>query len=259
MGKLRELLSYRDLIKNLVFKDLKLKYRNSVLGFLWSLLNPMMLLIMYTVAFKYIMRAASIENYTYFLMVGLLPWTFFVGSVLGSTMSIIASGGLIKKVYFPREVLPISKVLFCLAQWILAMMVFLPALVVLGHVPVRWPALLFVPILVLHVLFTIGVGLVLAAVTPTFRDISHFVELALQMMFWATPIVYQASQAPPRIQVLFQLSPLAAFTTAYQDVLFLGVLPATPVLASTAAWAIIALVVGHVVFQRYDDGLAEAV
>jgi lipopolysaccharide transport system permease protein len=259
MDKLRELLSYRDLIKNLVFKDLKLKYRNSVLGFLWSLLNPLMLLAMYTLAFKYIMRAASVPNYTYFLMVGLLPWTFFAGSVLSSTVSIIHSGGLIKKVYFPREILPISKVLFCLAQWFLAMLVFLPALVVVGHVPLRWSALVFLPILVLHVVFTIGVSLVLAAITPTFRDVAHFVELALQMLFWATPIVYQASQAPPLVQVLFQISPLAAFTTAYQDVLFLGVLPGRTVLVSTTSWAVIALLVGLAVFRRYDDGLAEVV
>jgi len=156
-------------------------------------------------------------------------------------------------------VLPISKVLFSLAQWILAMLVFLPALVILGHVPVRWPALLFLPILILHVLFTIGVSLVLAAITPTYRDVAHFVELALQMLFWATPIIYQASQAPRAIQILFHISPLAAFTTAYQDVLFLGVLPSPPVLISTTVWAVIALLVGHAVFQHYDDGLAEAV
>jgi ABC-type polysaccharide/polyol phosphate export permease len=259
LNKLRELLSYRDLIKNLVLKDLKLKYRNSVLGFLWSLLNPIMLLAMYTLAFKYIMRGVQMQNYTYFLLVGLLPWTFFSGSAMASTSSIIGNRNLIQKVYFPREVLPISTVLFSLAQLMLALVVVWPALVVIGGVPLHWSALLFLPLLTLHVLFTIGVAFALSAITPTFRDVAHLTEVALQMVFWVTPIIYPASQAPHRVQLLFRISPLAAFTTAYQDVLFHGNAPTLSVLVSIAGWTMLALFMGHAIFRRHDGGLAEVV
>ena len=122
------LLHYRTLIKNLVFKDLKLKYRDSVLGVVWSLLNPLLLLVVYTVAFKIVLRVQT-ENYPYFLLSALLPWTFFSSSLIASTQSITGNANLIRKVYFPRETLPIATVLFAFSQLILALIVFLPALV----------------------------------------------------------------------------------------------------------------------------------
>ncbi len=159
-----QLLRYRTLVRNLVFKDLQLKYRDSVLGVVWSLLNPLLLLVVYTVAFKFILRVQT-ENYTYFLLAGLLPWNFFSSSLIASTQAITGNANLIKKVYFPRETLPIATVLFTFSQLLLALSVFLPALLLVSGVQLHWTAILFLPLLLFHVLFTLGLAFVLATCT----------------------------------------------------------------------------------------------
>ena len=175
----RELFRYRALIQNLLLKDLKLKYRGSVLGFMWSLLNPLLLLGTYTFVFKYVVRI-QMDNYPYFLLVGLFPWNFFSSSLIGSTQAITGNADLIRKVHFPRETLPIATVLFTFAQLLLAFAVFLPALVLISGVRLHWTAVLFVPLLVLHLLFTIGLAFILATGTVFFRDVAHLTEVTAE-------------------------------------------------------------------------------
>ncbi|HEV8674908.1 MAG TPA: ABC transporter permease [Methylomirabilota bacterium] len=253
-----ELVRYRSFIKNLVLKDLKLKYRGSVLGFVWSLLYPVMMITVYTFAFRYVLRV-EIEHYPYFLLIGLLPWNFFATSAHASTGVIIANASLIKKVYFPRETLPIASVLFSFAQLVLALAVFLPALVLVSGVPLHWTALLFVPLLGLHLLFTVGVAHLLSAVTTSFRDVAHFTEIGLLLLFWVTPIIYPITMVPADLQVYVKLNPAAAFTIAYQSVLFWGTLPEPAVLATVLGWTLAMLLVGQAVFQAYSTSFAEEV
>jgi lipopolysaccharide transport system permease protein len=253
-----ELVVYRSCIKNLVLKDLKLKYRDSLLGFLWSLLNPLFMLAIYTLAFKHIFRV-RVENYSYFLLVGIMPWGFFAGSAMASTQSIIGNGNLLRKVYFPREILPIATVLFAFAQLLLALAVVLPVSVLVFGVPMHWPALLFVPLLLMHVAFTIGVGFALSALTTSFRDVAHFTEMALLMLVWMTPIMYPAEMAPPALRRFFEISPLAAFAIAYQDVLYRGVVPPSSVLLVATAWTVLVLLGGLSIFRWHSPGFAEAV
>lgn len=253
-----ELFRYRALVKNLVHKDLKLKYRGSVLGVAWSLLNPLLLLSVYTIAFKYVLRVQQ-ENYPYFLLVGLLPWNFFSGAVLASTGAIVGNGNLIKKIYFPREILPIATVLFGFAQYLLALVVFLPALVLISGVPLGWSALLFFPLLALHLLFTVGLAFVLSALTTAFRDVAHFTEVALLLLFWMTPIVYPVTMAPSKLHLVFRLNPMAAFTVAYQDVLFWSRVPEAGTVSTLLGWTVAAVALGHVVFRWYSPTFAEAV
>jgi ABC-2 type transport system permease protein len=191
------LLRYRTLVRNLVFKDLKLKYRDSVLGVVWSLLNPALLLMVYAVAFKVVLRVQT-ENYPYFLLAALLPWTFFSSSFTASTQSITGNANLIRKVYFPREILPIATVLFAFSQLLLALVVFLPALVLVSGVRIHSTALLFAPVLLLHLLFTLGLAFILSTCTVFSRDIAHLTEVALVLFFWLTPIVYPVSMVPPK-------------------------------------------------------------
>src|SRR5262249_32505919 len=148
-GPIRGLFRYRALLRNLVAKDLKLKYRGSLLGLLWSLLNPALMLIVYTFAFKVVLRVHS-ENYAYFVMAGLLPWTFFAGALTASTQAVVGNAGLIRRVYFPREILPIATVLFAFTQLLLALAVFLPALILISDVDPSWKMALILPLLLLH-------------------------------------------------------------------------------------------------------------
>src|SRR4029077_1051449 len=146
---------YRGLVKNLVLKDLKLKYRDSVFGFLWSLANPLLLILVYSFVFGHLFTGGP-PNLVYFIMVGILPWNFFAQSLMMSTGSIIDNGNLIRKVALPMEVFPVATVLFNLAQYVLAMVIFLPMGWLFFQVSVTWSWVNFVPVLVLQVLFTLG-------------------------------------------------------------------------------------------------------
>ncbi len=250
-----DVLRYRDLLVNLVATELKVKYRGSFLGFLWSLLNPLALILIYTFAFQYIMRI-QIEHFSVFLITGLLPWGFFASSAMGSTTSLMANAGLIKKVYFPREVIPAAVVLFNLIQMVLALAVFFLLLPVLrGAVP--WTLVFYPLILALHVLFVMGVALGLSALTVTFRDLRHLTEVGLTMLFWLTPIIYSISMVPPTLHVLFRLNPMTAFALAYQDAAYWGRVPDGSTIATMAGWAAAVFLIGWMIFRRRVPYLAE--
>jgi ABC-type polysaccharide/polyol phosphate export permease len=255
---MRRLWSRRALLINLVAKDLKLKYRGSILGVAWSLLNPLLLLIVYTLAFKYVMRV-QMQHYAYFLMTGLLPWSFFAGALQSSTGAIVQNGALVRKVRFPHESLPVATVLFNLVQLLLAWAAFLPAMVVVYGVALPWTAALLLPLLALHVCFTCGLALLLSALSSRFRDVTHLTEVALVLLFWVTPVVYPLSMAPERLAFVLGFSPFAAFAVAYQDLLFWGRVPAPHVLLTLGAGTFVALGVGQAVFRSRSRTFAEEV
>jgi ABC-type polysaccharide/polyol phosphate export permease len=251
-------LRYRALLRNLVLKDLKLKYQHSVLGFTWSLLNPFLMLTVYTVAFKYILQVPT-PNYAHFLLAGLLPWNFFASSVTASTQSITANARLIRQVPFPHETLPIATVAFALVQFLVALGVLLPLLALFSDQPLRWTVLLLPLVLATHFAFTVGLAFLLAAGTVFFRDVTHLVEVLLPALFWTAPIVYPLTMVPAPLQLLFQLNPLVAFAVAYQDVLFWGRLPDPWIVTSALLWALAAVAVGHALFRRHSVAFAEEV
>lgn len=255
---LRACYQYRTLIKNLVLKDLKLKYRGSVLGVVWSLLRPLLMIGVYTVAFKYVVRI-KMENYSFFLLIGLLPWNFFQGAAMASTQSVIDNYNLIKKVYFPRQTLPVATVLFNFAQFLLALAVFIPVFLLFSPVPVHWVALGLVPLLALHLLFTIGAALLLSALTSSFRDVEHLTEVGLVLLFWVTPIIYPIAMVPAPFQALMKLNPLASLAMAYQDLLFYGRLPELAVALVLLAWTAALFTAGYLTFKWYDPAFAELV
>ena len=169
---------YRELLRNLVFKDLKLKYRGSVFGFVWSLANPLLMIVVYAIAFTFILQVRS-AGFVFYLMLGQLSWTFFSSSAMMSTGAVIDNAGLLKSVRFPRAILPIATVLFNLAQYLLTVSVFLPVMMLWYSVPLSAPMLVFPVFLALQVLFTIGIALLLATGTAFFRDMRHLLEVAL--------------------------------------------------------------------------------
>src|ERR1051325_5172382 len=169
---------YRSLVMNLVLKELKLKYRDSVFGFLWSLANPLMLILVYSFVFRQVLRG-GVDRFPYFMLVGILPWNFFAQSLVMSTGSIIDSSGLIRKVALPLEVFPVATVAFNLAQYFLALIVFFPMAVFFFHIPPSWSWIAFFPILLMHFLFTLGMSFLLSTVTVFFRDVRHFTEIIL--------------------------------------------------------------------------------
>ena len=197
-----QVFAYRELIKNLVLKDLKLKYRDSVLGFVWSLANPLLLILVYGFVFTRMLRV-GIPNFPYFLIVGILAWNFFAQSMMMSTGSILENGNLIKKISIPMEVLPIATVFFNLVQYFLVLAVFLPMAILYFRIPFSWSLLGFVPILVLHILFTLGVSFLISSATVFYRDVRHFTEVLLMLLFSLTPIVYDIHAIPESMRRLY--------------------------------------------------------
>lgn len=218
------LLLYRELIKNLVLKDLKLKYRDSVFGILWSFANPLVLLIVYSFVFSHVLRV-NVANFPYFIMVGLLPWNFFAQSLLMSTGSILHNSSLIRNVALPMEVLPVATVLFNLSQYFLALLVFLPVTILYFQVPLSWSMLCFIPLVILHVLFVLGLSFIFSTATVFYRDVYHFTEILLILLFWLTPIVYNIHTIPESLRLVIYMNPLSFFILSYQDILYRQVIP----------------------------------
>ena len=221
---MRTLLAYRELIRNLVVKDLKLKYRDSVLGFLWSLANPLLLILVYSFVFSHILKT-TIVNFSYFLLIGILPWNFFAQSMMMSTGSILENGGLIRKVAMPMEVFPVATVLFNLAQFVLALFVFLPMALLFFQVPMACVTLWFFPLLILHMLFTVGISFMISTATVFYRDVRHFVEIFLTLLFWLTPIIYDVASIPQSLRSVIFMNPQSFFILSYQDILYHQAVP----------------------------------
>lgn len=247
-----------ELIVQLASKDLKLKYRGSVFGFLWSLVNPLVMLGVYALAFSVILQIRS-EGFVFFLFTGLLPWTFFAGSAGMSTGAIVDNASFVKSATFPRGTLPVAVVVFNLAQYLLTMVILYPVmLLVYGHAPAL-PLIAFPLIVVLHVTFTVGVAFLLATGTTFFRDIRHLLEIVLSALFWTTPIIYDLQIVPEPLQPLLQWSPVAPFILATRDVLYYGRWPAPALWAACLVYAAAAFAAGTRLFSACEDRFAERV
>jgi lipopolysaccharide transport system permease protein len=249
---------YRELIRNLVFKDLKLKYRDSTFGFLWSLANPLLVISVYSFVFGHLLPV-GVERFTYFLMVGILAWNFFAQSLMMSTGSILENGNLIRKVAVPMEVFPVATVLFNLAQYLLALVVLFPlAFIFFGVLP-SWSWLAFFPLLALYVLFTLGACFAVATATVFYRDVRHFTEILLMLLFWLTPIIYDIRTITPELQSVIYLNPISFFTLGYQKALFYNIFPSFQDIAVLTMLTVLMIVVGYVPFVRLKARFAEEV
>jgi ABC-type polysaccharide/polyol phosphate export permease len=260
---LQQLFRYRALIQSLVARDLKARYRGSVLGFFWSFVNPLLLLLVYTFVFTVVMpgaRGAGLEPFALFMFCGILPWTWFSSSLLESSSVLISGGNLIKKVLFPAEVLPIVTVLAGLAHFAFGLPILIGFLLYY-RTPVVPADLLWFPIIVLvQLLLTTGLALMVSALTVHFRDVRDLLQNLLTLWFFATPIIYPLERVPERIRRYLELNPFTHLAVAYQDVLFRpGPFTAWPRLLAVAVLSVLVLFAGYFVFDRLRDTLAEEV
>jgi ABC-type polysaccharide/polyol phosphate export permease len=263
LANLRQLFRYRALISSLVARELKARYRGSVLGFFWSFVNPLLLLVIYTVVFTVVLPGVhppELEPYAVFMFCGILPWTWFSSSLLESSNVLVAGGNLIKKVLFPAEVLPIVTVLAGLVHFCLGLPI-LAAFLIYYRVPVTPTDLLWLPLIVgIQLVLTVGLALLVSALTVHFRDVRDLLANLLTLWFFATPIIYPITQAPERVRRLLNLNPFAHLVIAYQEVLFKsGPFMQSKRLLAVGAASLIVLLFGYFVFDRLRDTLAEEV
>ncbi|MBN1422973.1 ABC transporter permease [Candidatus Fermentibacteria bacterium] len=259
---LNEFYEYRELLLNLVAKEYKAKYKGTVFGFLWSLVVPLIMVGVYWFAFGYLMRA-PIEDFPVYLLSGLLPWTFFSGSLMGAVSSISANASLIKKIYFPREILPISTVLFNLVHFLLSFVILFPALAIFGR-PIRLELYLLLPlVLIVHLALTCGVALLVAAWNVFFRDVQHLLEVLLMAWFFMTPIIYAYDQVSGALRgpllLLYNLNPMVGVVELYHAILYGARFPSPMSVAQSIGSAAVWLVVGLVAFKRVEPRFAEEI
>ena len=254
------LFRYRLLISSLVGRELKARYRGSVLGFFWSFVNPLLLLLTYGLVFTYMLkgvRSAATEPYFLFLFCGILPWTWFSASLLESSGVLIAGGNLIKKVLFPAEVLPVVTVLANLAHFLLGLPILILFLLVKGHL--SWTALLLPLPLLVQLLLTLGLALLVSALTVHFRDIQNILSHVLHLWFFATPVLYAYAEAGGALTTLLRFNPMTHVIVSYQQLLFEGVVHVSRGLMAAVLCGLAAYAAGAFVFERLRDTLPEEV
>lgn len=245
----RELVAYRELIQTLVSRDLKARYRGSSLGWLWTLLNPLMYMAIYTLVFSVYLRV-QMDNFAMFLLCGMVPWIWFSSSLSMGASSIVEGGDLLKKVYFPPQVLPTVTVLANLFNFALTLPLLLGLLMVFG-VKLGW-ALVALPILIVaQFAFTEGFAFIVAATSVRYRDIPHILGHLLTCWFFLSPIIYPPAMVPEAVRPLVTFNPMTPFLTAYQSILFDGMLPSVSALGLTLALGAVMFGLGALVFERY--------
>lgn len=260
---LRRLVRYRGLIQSLVVRELKARYRGSVLGFFWSFVNPLLLLTIYSFVFAKILPNATTETkpYPVFMFSGLLPWTWFSASLLEASGSLIAGGNLIKKVLFPAEVLPIVAVLSNLVHFVLGLTILAGFMVYFAHYP-DWAEIAWLPaIMLVQLVFTVGLALLLSALTVHFRDIRDLLANLLTFWFFGTPIIYYYKMDSVKDYAdLFNANPFFHLAVSYQEVLFFhGPFGHLVWLPWLAAGAVLVFLAGYWTFDRLRDSFAESV
>ena len=263
-----ELWQYRELLFNLTVRDLKVRYKNSVLGIAWSLLNPILMMLVFTVVYTVMIGQSNRRDYAALVLCGLLPWNFFSGSIMGGVGSVVNNGYLIKKVYFPRAVLPSSIMLSNLVNFLVALPVYFVLAWLLG---VRFtPYVLFLPVVVLvEMIFIMGMSLLLSAVNVFYRDVQQIMEVLILAWFFVTPVIWDVSALPssrvvlgmevPVQRLTYILNPMASIIASYRDILFYGRPIGWDFFLRTAITVSIVLLIGFFIFNRLKGRFAEEV
>lgn len=265
---LQNLYRYRVLIQSMVSRELKARYRGSVLGFFWSFFNPLLLLIVYTIVFNYVLpnRALETQPYALFLFIGLLPWTWFSSSLLECSNVIMVGGSLIKKIIFPAEVLPIVSVLANMVHFLLGAPILL-IFIFVYKVPFNWNALFFPLIVVIQLILTLGFALWISSLSVHFRDIKDILANVLTLWFFCSPVIYpfkvtfiQASETVSKIfQYVLYFNPISYVMDSYHQALFYGRTPDVRHMLILLAVSLAVFFSGYFIFDRLRDTFVEEV
>lgn len=257
LARLTEVYVHRDLIRNFAARNLKLRYKGSLLGFVWSFLTPLLQMLVYVVVFSVILRVETDYPFPIFLLSGLLPWIFFQTSLMLASGAVIENANLIKKTYFPREVIPFSSVAANLVNFAISLTL-LFIFLAYYRIPLR-PGLLLLPaVIAIHLLLTLGLALAVSCLTVFFRDIQHMLEVALLLWMFASPIVYPIKgYVGPELLPYYRLNPMVEIVELYRSALLYGRFPAPGEFLYPLAFGLAAFVAGYLVFARLEPRFAK--
>lgn len=256
MKILKEIYAYREMIFSLVRRDLKGRYKGSALGFMWTFINPLLQLGVYTMVFSVIMRS-GIEDYYLFLFVALIPWIFFSTSLSGGSSCIWSQQEMVKKIYFPREVLPIAFVTSQFVNMLLSFVVIFAVLIISGK-GLNITAVFFLPIImIVEYILALGVAMFSSAITVYLRDVEYILGIIIMAWQFLTPVMYSIEQVPEKLLTIFNLNPMTPIIIAYRDILYYKRVPELQTLVHAWILGILLLVIGTFVFSKLKRHFAE--
>lgn len=255
----KELSKYRELLYSLTIREIKVRYKQSVLGITWAVLQPLALMLIFTLVFSMLAQIPSDDiPYPIFSYSALLPWTFFATSLSFASQSIVTNTALVKKIYFPRELFPISSVLAAFVDFAIASVIFL-GMMFFYKVPLTINLFFFPVILLIQIIFTLGIAFFLSAINVYYRDIRYAVPLGIQIWMFASPIIYPVSLVPERLRTLYMLNPMASIIDSYRNVLIKGIPPDFYYLGIGASVAVILFFLCHLYFKRIEMTFADVI
>ena len=257
-GKLREIYNYRHMYYSLVQKNLFGKYKNSTLGFLWNFLTPLiMILLLYIVFENFIGR--SIPNFWAYLTIGMISFQFMNGNLIGGASNITSNGGMVKKMYFPKEILPLAQVTYTFIVFLISYMIFVLLMAVSGLL--KSDGFLALPIIMLSMfMFSMGTIMLTSSISVYSRDFQYLITAFARLLFWVTPIFYEIESRAGTGGILYTiiwLNPLTYFVEGLRDITYRGIIPNAEILFGCVIIAVVMFVIGALVFNKLKDGFAE--
>ena len=255
MNIFKKIYNYRELLKTNVKKEIRGRYKNSILGVMWSFLNPLLQLAVYAVIFGALLAGGD-RTYHIYICVALIPWTYFTTTVSQAAFTIIGNADIIKKVYFPREILPISVVTSGAVNFMISTIIIL-AFVLFSGMGLTKYVLLYPLILLIQYILLLGTSFIVSSITVYVRDLEHIIGIILMVAFYGTPIVYKIEQLPENLQIIMQLNPMTHLINAYRDIFYNQTMPDIKILLLLLGGSILLTVIGYFIFKKLQKGFAE--
>ncbi len=252
---IKNLYEYRELLKTSVKKEVRSKYKSSFLGIIWSFLNPLLQILVYCIIFSLILKNKQ-NHYEIFLCCGLIPWTFFSAAINKAAFTFVENGNIIKKVYFPREILPISVVTSEAINFLISTIIILLFVCVEG-IGISKNIIFYPIVLIAQYLIIISISLIISSICVYLRDLQHFVGVILQLLFYAAPIVYPMDSIPNDFQWILRINPMSYIINAYRDIFYLQKIPDLGSITLLIVIGLIICIISYKIFSRLQKGFAE--
>ena len=254
---IKELYQYREFLKTNVKKDIRGKYKGSFLGVLWSFINPLLMTLVYAIVFPFILKNSQ-DNYVTFIVIAILPWNWFTTVISQGTFCMIANSDIIKKVYFPREILPISTATSGLVSYIISIPIIFIFLLVSG-IGLNWNILWLPLIAITQYILTIGIIMITSAINVYIRDAEYIINFFITMLFYATPVLYSTTLFPEKYRWILYLNPMTTIINSYRDIFYYKQMPNMNFLLSILLFSIVLTGIGIIIFKKMKKGFAEEV
>lgn len=251
----KNLYKYRELLKTNIKKEIRGKYKNSFLGILWSFLNPLLQIAVYALVFPFILKNTQ-DNYVIFLCCGLIPWAFFSTTISRSAFTMVENGNIIKKVYFPREILPISVVTSETVNFLISTIIII-VFVIFGGIGLSKYIMLYPIVLLAQYLLLIAISLIVSSISIYIRDLQHLIGVALQLLFYAAPIVYTPESIPEQFKWILKCNPMTYIISGYRNIFYNQTMIELKPLLILIGCSVVACVIGYIIFNKLQKGFAE--